>query len=77
MTEDWKIQLLLNLDGIWRTRAQLCKPCDTLRNMPHQTIVRYLTELRKEGLVDYRKVSNKQTEYKRAMTLAEHAGCQT
>ncbi len=77
MTEDWEYELLLNLDETWRTRAQLCKPSDTLRNMSHHKVVRLLTKLREKGLVDYRKVSNKQTEYKRASLLPTHAGCQT
>ena len=76
MTEDWEYELLLNLDETWRTRAKLCKPSDTLRNMSHNKVVRLLTKLRKKGLVEYRRVSNKHREYRRVSTLATHAGCQ-
>ena len=77
MNEEWEYELLLNLDETWRTRAQLCKPSDTLRNTPHHEVVRLLTKLREKGLVEYRRVSNKQREYRRASTLADHAGCQS
>jgi hypothetical protein len=77
MTEDWEYELLLNIDETWRTRAQFCKPSDTLRNMSHHKIVRLLTKLRGKGLVEYRKVSNKHIEYRRASRLPDHAGCQS
>jgi|9_EtaG_2_1085328.scaffolds.fasta_scaffold02029_6 transcription initiation factor IIE alpha subunit len=77
MTEDWEYELLLNLDETWRTRTQLCKQSEILRTMPYNKIVRLLTKLKRKGLVEYRRVSNKHSEYKRASTLPDHAGCQS
>lgn len=76
MTEDWEYELLLNIDETWRTRSELCKPSDVLRNLPHQKVVRLLTKLRKKGFIEYRRVNNKRSEYRRALALPTHAGCQ-
>lgn len=77
MIEEWQIELLLNIDTTWRSRGELCKHSDTLRHMNHHKVVRFLTKLKNEGLLEYRKVSNKRSEYKRAFEFPAHEGCQS
>ena len=77
MTEDWEYELLLNLDETWRSRHELCKHSETLRMMSYHKMVQLLTKLRRKGLVEHRRVTNKRSEYRRVSKLPDHAGCQS
>jgi hypothetical protein len=70
------IELLLNLDERWRTPRQLIKyMTPQLRgSMTTPEVRTFLTQLKRQGLVEYRKPGKNHAQYRRAQKLPDHIG---
>jgi len=44
--------------------------------MSHHKMVKLMTKLVNDGLLEKRKVSNKRVEYRRVLVFPKHEGCQ-
>ena len=70
------IEVLLNLDERWRTPRQLIKYMrPELRQIMTTAEIRtFLTHLKRQGLVEYRKPGKNHAQYRRAQKIPAHIG---
>tara|TARA_B100002019_G_C21157423_1_gene541459 strand:- start:424 stop:753 length:330 start_codon:yes stop_codon:yes gene_type:complete len=65
------LELLLNLDEVWRTPRQLKKNAKV--NVDHADTTKFLKKLVDMGLVERRKPNNAHTEYRRTNSFPKHS----